>query len=43
MDILDRLLQDANITKGIVTDTVDKYWFVLFKKHENKSYLDFII
>jgi len=25
MDILDRLLQDANITKGIVTDTVDKY------------------
>lgn len=28
MDILDRLLQDANITKGIVTDTVDKYWFI---------------
>jgi hypothetical protein len=25
MDVLDRLLKDANITKGVVTDTVDKY------------------
>ena len=25
MGVLDRLLEDVNITKGIVTDTVDKY------------------
>jgi len=25
MDVLDRLLKDVNITKGVVTDTVDKY------------------
>ena len=26
MGVLDKLLKDVNITKGIVTDTVSKYW-----------------